>query len=148
MQQCRWEGLLVAVRRPLRLEECEEIAVGRERGEGVRGTARRLDRAPSVISRELRRNSSTRGYRASTAHRRAAERSRRPQQRCIERELILRERVLADLRYGRTPNQIVGRLKLEAADGTVAVMEGLLPVGGPRSRTKPSTPESMRSRLQ
>ncbi|MFC5959818.1 IS30 family transposase [Streptomyces pratens] len=120
----------MTVRRPLTLEEREEIAVGREPGEGVREIARRLDRDPSVIGRELRRNSSTRGYRASTAHRRATERSRRPQQRRLERELILRERVLADLRYGRTPNQIAGRLKLEAADGTVAVMEGSLPAGG------------------
>lgn len=44
--------------------------------------------------------------------------------------MVLRQRVLADLRHGRTPNQIAGRLKLEAADGTVAVMEGSLPAGG------------------
>lgn len=120
----------MAVRRPLTLEEREEIAVGRARGEGVRAIARRISRDPSVVSRELERNSSTRGYRASTAHRRAAERRRRPQQRALEGNVVLRQRVLADLRHGRTPNQIAGRLKLEAADARVALMEGSLPAGG------------------
>jgi IS30 family transposase len=114
----------------LSLEEREEIAVGRARGEGVRAIARRIGRDPSVVSRELTRNSSTRGYRASTAHRRASDRRRRPQQRLLDNNLLLRERVLADLRYGRTPNQIAGRLKLEAADARVVLMEGSLPAGG------------------
>lgn len=119
----------MAVRRPLTIEEREEIAVGRARGEGVRQIARRLGRSPSVVSREIRRNSSQRGYRAATAHRRAADRRRRPQQRALERDLLLRERVLADLRHGRSPNQIAGRSKLEAADDTVGLMEGSLPAG-------------------
>jgi IS30 family transposase len=113
----------------LSLEEREEIAVGRARGEGVREIARRLGRSPSVVSREVRRNASQRGYRASTAHRRARDRRRRPQQRLLDGELVLRERVLADLRHGRSPNQIAGRLKLEAADDTVGLMEGSLPAG-------------------
>ncbi|WP_408608324.1 transposase [Actinocorallia populi] len=117
------------MRRALTLEEREEIAVGRERGEGVREIARRIGRVPSVVSREIRRNSSTGCYRVFTAHRRAVERGRRSQQRRLDGELVLRERVLADLRYGRTPNQIAGRLKLEAADGTVALTEGSLPAG-------------------
>ncbi|WP_406467971.1 helix-turn-helix domain-containing protein [Streptomyces hirsutus] len=98
----------MAVRRPLPLEEREEIAVGRARDEGVREIARRIGRDPSVVSREIRRNSSRRGYRASTADRRAAQRRRRPQRQVLNTDLVLRERVLADLRYGRTPNQIAG----------------------------------------
>ncbi|MFC5952927.1 transposase, partial [Streptomyces pratens] len=112
------------------LEEREEIAVGRARDEGVREIARRIGRDPSVVSREIRRNSSRRGYRASTADRRAAQRRRRPQRQVLNTDLVLRERVLADLRYGRTPNQIAGRLKLECADASVALMEGSLPAGG------------------
>ncbi|MBB1055655.1 IS30 family transposase, partial [Dietzia sp. B44] len=49
----------------------EEIAVMVAEGKGVREIARTLDRAPSTISRELRRNAATRGgkleYRASVA---------------------------------------------------------------------------------
>ncbi|MFB9574287.1 helix-turn-helix domain-containing protein [Streptomyces yanii] len=46
----------MAVRRPLTLEEREEIAVGRARGEGVREIARSIGRNLSVISREVCRN--------------------------------------------------------------------------------------------
>jgi IS30 family transposase len=122
--------LLVAERKPLTVEEREEIALGLARGDGIRRIARILDRQPSVVSREVRRNRSQRGYRATTAERRAAVRRRRPQARRIDADVLLRERVVGDLRRGRTPNQIAGRLKLEAQDGTVAVMEGSIPAGG------------------
>ena len=61
--------------RYLSLAEREEIAI-LSQGAGVRDIARRLRRAPSTVSRELRRNAATRSgglaYRASTAqwHRR------------------------------------------------------------------------------
>jgi hypothetical protein len=47
--------------RYLSLAEREEIAILRVRGCGVREIARRTGRAPSTISRELRRNAATRG---------------------------------------------------------------------------------------
>jgi IS30 family transposase len=57
--------------RYLRFAEREEIAILRAQGHGVREIARRLERAASTISRELRRNAATRGggldYRATTA---------------------------------------------------------------------------------
>jgi IS30 family transposase len=57
--------------RYLSFHEREEIATLKAQGAGVRKIARRLDRAPSTISRELRRNAATRGgrleYRASVA---------------------------------------------------------------------------------
>ena len=57
--------------RYLSFAEREEIALLRVRGHGVREIARRLGRAPSTLSRELRRNAATRGggqeYRAMTA---------------------------------------------------------------------------------
>lgn len=57
--------------RRLSFGEREEIALLRAQACGVREIARRLDRAPSTISRELRRNAATRGggleYRATTA---------------------------------------------------------------------------------
>jgi IS30 family transposase len=57
--------------RYLSFSEREEIALWRAQEVGVREIARRLGRSPSTISRELRRNASTRtyrlDYRASTA---------------------------------------------------------------------------------
>jgi IS30 family transposase len=60
----------------------EEIALLRAQGHGVREIARRLGRATSTISRELRRNAATRGggldYRATTAQWHADRSARRP----------------------------------------------------------------------
>jgi len=62
--------------------EREDIALWRAQGVGGREIARRLQRAPSTISRELRRNASTRTYRleykASAAQWHAERRGRRP----------------------------------------------------------------------
>ena len=49
--------------RYLSFAEREEIAILHAQRVGVREIARRLDRSPSTISRELRRNASTRTYR-------------------------------------------------------------------------------------
>lgn len=58
-------------RRYLRFSEREEIALHRARGLGVCAIARKIGRAASTVSRELRRNAATRGggfeYRATTA---------------------------------------------------------------------------------
>ena len=68
--------------RYLSFGEREEIALLRAQGHGVRGIARRLGRAPSTISRELRRNAATRGakleYRAGIAQWKAELVARRP----------------------------------------------------------------------
>jgi len=68
--------------RYLSFEEREEIALLRAQGAGVRKIAWRLGRAPSTISRELRRNAATRGgkldYRASVAQWKAELMARRP----------------------------------------------------------------------
>jgi IS30 family transposase len=68
--------------RYLCMREREEIAIRRAAGAGVREIALQLGRSPSTISRELRRNASTRSggftYRASAAQWHAERRSRRP----------------------------------------------------------------------
>lgn len=70
--------------RYLSLVEREEIAVLHATGHGVRAIATALGRSPSTISRELRRNSATRGgkldYRAGVAHWKAELFARRPKQ--------------------------------------------------------------------
>jgi IS30 family transposase len=68
--------------RYLSFAEREEIAILRVQKHGVRAIARKLGRAPSRISRELRRNAATRSggleYRATTAQWHADRSSRRP----------------------------------------------------------------------
>jgi IS30 family transposase len=68
--------------RYLSFAEREEIAILNAQYVGVREIARQLGRAPSTISRELRRNAATRGgkleYRASNAQWHADRRARRP----------------------------------------------------------------------
>src|SRR5213080_23768 len=70
--------------RYLSFTEREQIALSRVQGHGVREIARRLARAPSTISRELRRNAATRSggleYRATTAQWHAERSARRPKQ--------------------------------------------------------------------
>ncbi len=83
--------------RYLCFEEREEIALLRAQGAGVREVARRLDRSPSTISRELRRNAATRGgkldYRASVAQWKAELMARRPKTAKLAANEDLREYV-------------------------------------------------------
>ena len=68
--------------RSLAFAEREEIALECARGTGVRAIARKLGRSPSTISREIRRNSATRGgefdYRAIAAQWHADRAAKRP----------------------------------------------------------------------
>ena len=103
--------------------ERSEISTASKAGWGVRRIARHLGRCPSVVSREIRRNTTkTRGFQAVTADVAAQRRRARPQQRKVARDPLLQARVEADLAASWTPNQIAGRLRLEAADPTVGRM--------------------------
>jgi IS30 family transposase len=81
----------------LSFAEREEIALSKARESGVRETARRLGRSPSTISRELRRNATTRGggldYRASIAQWKAERNARRPKVSKLAENNRLREYV-------------------------------------------------------
>lgn len=83
--------------RYLAFSEREQIALARARGEGVREIARQLGRAPSTISRELRRNAATRGggfeYRAHTAQWHADRAAMRPKPARLLTNPTLREYV-------------------------------------------------------
>lgn len=80
--------------RYLSFPEREEIAIFRAQGLGVREIARRLERASSTISRELRRNAATRSggfeYRASTAQWHADRSARRPKPAKLAVNQVLR----------------------------------------------------------
>ena len=107
----------------LTFSDRSENSTASKAGWSVRGIARHLGRCPSVISRELHRNSTkTRGYQAVTADVRAQRRRARPQQRKVAKDPVLQARVDADLAASWTPNEIAGRLRLEAADPTVERM--------------------------
>ena len=62
----------------LRFEEREEISRGISVGRSIRQIAQGLRRAPSTVSREIRRNGGSQGYRANRADRRVWERALRP----------------------------------------------------------------------
>jgi len=83
--------------RYLSFAEREEIAVMKAQGAGVREIARVLGRAPSTISRELRRNAATRGgkldYRAGVAQWKAELVARRPKTAKLVANPVLREYV-------------------------------------------------------
>ncbi len=83
--------------RYLSFAEREEIAILYAQHVGVRGIARRLGRSPSTISRELRRNASTRShavvYRATTAQWHAERRASRPKVCRLAANDVLREYV-------------------------------------------------------
>ncbi len=83
--------------RYLSFAEREDIAIYRAQQLGVREIARRLGRDPSTISREVRRNASTRTYRldykASTAQWHAERRGRRPKVAKLVTNAELREYV-------------------------------------------------------
>jgi transposase, IS30 family len=97
----------------LSLEERCRIAELRRAGASIRQVAADLDRAPSSISRELRRNAGSQpaGYRPAYAQDQA--KARRWKGARLDRNAALRERVLTDLAQGCSPAQVVGRLKLE-----------------------------------
>jgi IS30 family transposase len=96
----------------LSLAEREEIVVGLARGEPVRQVAARLGRAPSTVSREVRRNmSAPRRYRAFPAHVAATARARRSRPRKLAAGSAVRALVCQLLREDYSPGQIAGRLK-------------------------------------
>ncbi len=99
----------------LTFTERAEIARLHDEGRGVRAIARVLERAPSTISRELKRNTSPspRRYRAFQAHIMARERGRRPRPRKLAAGTLVRAQVVQMLRADYSPWEVEGRLRLE-----------------------------------
>lgn len=96
----------------LTLEDRCEMAHLHTTGHSIRQIAATLDRAPSSIARELKRNASTRqDYRPGYADQQA--RARRWTGSKLDRDPLLRATVLAWLQHGWSPQQVAGRLALE-----------------------------------
>ena len=98
-------------RRVLSLNEREEISRGMAAGVSLRSVARSLGRAPSTVSRELKRNGGRRRYRAAAADKRAWTRALRPKTCKLARHEELRQLVAARLFDNWSPEQIAGWLK-------------------------------------
>ncbi len=83
--------------RYLSFVEREQLALLRAQGLGVRECVRQLERAPSTVSRELRRNAATRSgdfaYRATTAQWHADRAARRPKPARLALDVRLRQYV-------------------------------------------------------
>ena len=97
----------------LRLEEREEISRGIAAGQSIRQIAHGLGRAPSTVSREIRRNGGSQGYRANRADRSAWEGALRPKPCRLALHRELRWRVAQKLALQWSPEQISGWLKRE-----------------------------------
>ncbi len=94
----------------LRVTEREEISRGLARGESLRQISRRLGRAPSTVSREVRCHGGRRTYRAAEAEARAWARTRRPKPCRLAGAPALRWLVATKLARKWSPQQIAGWL--------------------------------------
>ena len=95
----------------LSLAEREEISRGLVCGHSMRAIAASLGRAPSTVSREIRRNGGRRGYRANQADQTAWDRSCRPKRCKLVENRALARIVARKLRQLWSPQQIAGWLK-------------------------------------
>jgi len=95
----------------LSLAEREEISRGIASDLSLRAIALQLGRAPSTISREVKRNGGRDHYRASSAEQLTWDRAHRPKHCKLADSPFLRRTISAKLRLGWAPQQIAGWLK-------------------------------------
>lgn len=96
----------------LSLEQRCTITRYRQAGKTIRQIAAVMDRAPSTIARELKRNSDTQvGYQPAYAEQQAKSRHWRGSR--LLRKPDLQQAVLKGLAQGWSPAQVAGRLKKE-----------------------------------
>ena len=95
----------------LTLSEREEILRGIAGARSMRSISRLLGRAPSTVSREIKRNGGYDRYRAAAADENAWRRGRRPKGRKLTNNRWLRRTVARKLESDWSPEQIAGWLK-------------------------------------
>jgi IS30 family transposase len=95
----------------LTLVEREEISRSIVAGHSIRSIARKLGRAPSTISREIKRNGGQEDYRANQADQAAWGRTRRPKVCKLVKNRALAHIVAGKLKMLWAPEQIAGWLK-------------------------------------
>lgn len=102
--------------RALTASEREEIACGLAAGRSLRAVGRQVRRAPSTISREVRRHGGRAAYRAGRAEAAAAQAARRPQPCRLAQRPALCALVARQLAAHWSPEQIAGWLRRTYAD--------------------------------
>ena len=95
----------------LTLSEREEISRGVATGRSLRSMAVLLHRAPSTVSREIKRNGGRRTYRANAADQAAWDRAHRPKTCKLANNRALARIVAKQLKLHWAPRQIAGWLK-------------------------------------
>jgi len=101
----------------LSVMEREEIYALNVAGHSIRQIATKLDRAPSTISRELRRNRTAHDdYYPHSAHRQAVARRARPKSAKLACRGALRDYVAHGLRLGWSPEQVCSRMVADHPD--------------------------------
>ena len=100
----------------LTLAERGEISRAVVAGHSIRSIAAQLGRAPSTISREIRRNGGPQGYRASQADQAAWDRGCRPKVCKLVQNRELAQLVAGKLRLEWSPEQVAGWLKRSHPD--------------------------------
>lgn len=99
--------------RCLSMSEREEISRSLMAGRSIRSIAGAIGRAPSTVSREIRRNRGRRYYRAHKADAAAWERAKRPKTCKLAQHPALSRLVAQKLQSFWSPEQIAGWLKTE-----------------------------------
>ena len=106
----------------LTMEEREEISRGLVAGLSLRRIAAKLGRAPSTVSREVRRNDGRACYRAASADQRAWVKAVRPKLCLLAINKPLQALVAEKLQAQWSPQQVSGWLKAEhASNATMRV---------------------------
>jgi len=100
----------------LTLAEREEISRGVAAGQSLRTIAAMLGRAPSTISREVKRNGGRQSYRANKAEQAAWDRAHRAKTCKLAKNRVLSLIVAERLQLEWSPRQIAGWLKYTCAD--------------------------------
>ena len=104
-----------------------------EKGYSIRAISRAMDRAPSTISRELKRNKSKKGtYNPLPAQRKANQRRRHLRNSSLHEDAELKEYVITHLKQFWPPAAIAGRWTLENPDRTFRVLQRPSPGYGRR----------------
>ena len=115
--------------RQLSIEERCSIARLHEDGQSIRQIASALDRQPSTIARELKRNAGAKiGYQPRYAQAQAE--ARRWTGTRLERDDALREAILDRLASGWSPEQVAGLAVYLCGDGAAQITGANLSMDG------------------